>query len=102
VSSIVPEEKVRVERLGEREIAGAVLAGAVISGAAEADKINPKCDDGAGGDGAGDDGIDRRGFLKCMTWAGTGVLWSFAGGIPTSRLLAQEGMLRKAADFTFV
>jgi hypothetical protein len=97
VSSIVPEEKVRVERLGEREIAGAVLAGA-----AEADKINPKCDDGAGGDGTGGDGIDRRGFLKCMTWAGTGVLWSFAGGIPTSRLLAQEGMLRKAADFTFV
>src|SRR6201996_5198364 len=48
------------------------------------------------------DGVDRRGFLKCMAWAGTGVMWSFAGGIPTSRLLAQEGMLRKPAGFTFV
>ena len=23
------------------------------------------------------DGIDRRGFLQCMAWAGTGVLYSF-------------------------
>ena len=23
-----------------------------------------------------DDGIDRRGFLECMAWAGTGVLWT--------------------------
>ena len=29
------------------------------------------------------DGIDRRGFLKCMAWAGTGVVWTIAsGGIP--------------------
>ncbi|ACL55814.1 metallophosphoesterase family protein [Methylobacterium nodulans] len=28
------------------------------------------------------DGIDRRGFLECMTWAGTGLLWSAAGGLP--------------------
>jgi 3',5'-cyclic-AMP phosphodiesterase len=27
------------------------------------------------------DGIDRRGFLKCMAWAGTGVLWAVSGGI---------------------
>jgi 3',5'-cyclic AMP phosphodiesterase CpdA len=27
------------------------------------------------------DGIDRRGFLKCMAWAGTGVLWTFYGGV---------------------
>lgn len=32
------------------------------------------------------DGIDRRGFLKCMAWAGTGVVWTFAGGVPVSRL----------------
>ena len=31
------------------------------------------------------DGIDRRGFLKCMAWAGTGVLWSMHGGIVSSR-----------------
>jgi hypothetical protein len=23
-----------------------------------------------------EDGIDRRGFLKCMAWAGTGLLWT--------------------------
>lgn len=27
------------------------------------------------------DGIDRRGFLKCMAWAGTGVLWAVSGGV---------------------
>jgi 3',5'-cyclic AMP phosphodiesterase CpdA len=35
------------------------------------------------------DGIDRRGFLKCMAWAGTGVLWTLNGGILTSRALGQ-------------
>jgi hypothetical protein len=35
------------------------------------------------------DGIDRRGFLKCMAWAGTGVLWSINGGVLTSRALGQ-------------
>jgi 3',5'-cyclic-AMP phosphodiesterase len=25
--------------------------------------------------------IDRRGFLKCMAWAGTGVAWTVAGGL---------------------
>jgi 3',5'-cyclic AMP phosphodiesterase CpdA len=27
------------------------------------------------------DGIDRRGFLKCMAWAGTGVVWTVSSGI---------------------
>jgi Icc protein len=27
-------------------------------------------------------GIDRRGLLKCMAWAGTGVLWTVSGGVP--------------------
>src|SRR5215510_8953342 len=31
-----------------------------------------------------DDGIDRRGFLKCMAWTGSGLVWAMAGGIPTS------------------
>src|SRR5579859_5849888 len=35
------------------------------------------------------DGIDRRGFLKCMAWAGTGVLWTVSGGVLTSRVLGQ-------------
>jgi predicted phosphodiesterase len=34
------------------------------------------------------DGIDRRNFLSCMAWAGTGLLWTIAGGVPTSKLFA--------------
>jgi 3',5'-cyclic-AMP phosphodiesterase len=54
------------------------------------------------------DGIDRRGFLTCMAWAGTGMLWSVAGGLLGSTLLprqaqAQEmtGMMQKSS-FSFV
>ena len=36
-----------------------------------------------------DDNIDRRGFLRCMAWAGTGMVWTITGGIPTSKLLGQ-------------
>jgi len=46
------------------------------------------------------DGIDRRGFLKCMAWAGTGVLWTAAGGMLTSRILGATAELG-GADFTF-
>lgn len=48
------------------------------------------------------DGIDRRGFLKCMQWAGTGVVWSIAAGVPVSGLLGAEEKMQKASDFTFV
>jgi hypothetical protein len=27
------------------------------------------------------DGVDRRGFLKCMAWAGTGALCVIEGGV---------------------
>ncbi|MGD0106734.1 MAG: metallophosphoesterase, partial [Rhodopila sp.] len=32
---------------------------------------------------------DRRGFLKCMTWAGSAMVWTVAGGIPRSHLIGQ-------------
>jgi len=32
-------------------------------------------------------GESRRGLLKCMVWAGTGVLWTVSGGVPRSLLL---------------
>ena len=35
------------------------------------------------------DGVDRRGFLKCMAWAGTGLVWTMSGGIPVSRAFAK-------------
>ena len=42
------------------------------------------------------DGLDRRGFLKCMAWAGTGLLWTIsAQGIPTSRLFGLSDEKRK-------
>jgi Icc protein len=50
------------------------------------------------------DGIDRRGFLKCMAWAGTGLVWTFAGGIPTAQSFAAgtTKLAKKSADFSFV
>jgi 3',5'-cyclic-AMP phosphodiesterase len=51
------------------------------------------------------DGIDRRGFLKCMAWVGTGVVWSVAGGRLTSRVFGAETPIAGAnpsADFSFV
>ena len=36
-----------------------------------------------------EDGIDRRGFLKCMAWVGTGVVWALQGGVPKSFSLSR-------------
>ncbi len=33
------------------------------------------------------DGIDRRGFLDCMAWAGTGLLVTLSGGIARSQAI---------------
>jgi len=50
-----------------------------------------------------EDGIDRRGFLRCMNWAGTGILWSLAGGLPLGigldKALAADA---PASPFTFL
>ncbi len=35
------------------------------------------------------DGIDRRGFLECMAWAGTGVIFSLVGGVLRSTSLTE-------------
>jgi predicted MPP superfamily phosphohydrolase len=37
---------------------------------------------------ASHDGLDRRGFLECMAWVGTGVLWTVSGGVLSSRRIA--------------
>jgi 3',5'-cyclic AMP phosphodiesterase CpdA len=47
------------------------------------------------------DGIDRRGFLKCMAWAGAGLIWSMKGGILHSRAFGQNTADLATADFTF-
>lgn len=61
---------------------------------------------------ADNDGIDRRGFLKCMAWTGTGVLWMMTGGILKSYGMSQmidkttgalkEGLVVPKSDFSFV
>ena len=43
-------------------------------------------------------GGNRRGFLKCMLWAGTGVLWTVSGGIPRSALLGGSAMAATPAS----
>ena len=37
------------------------------------------------------DGVDRRGFLKCMAWAGTGALCVIKGGVLRSYALGAGG-----------
>ncbi len=52
-----------------------------------------------------DDGIDRRGFLKCMAWAGTGALCAIRGGVLTSYALnraPENKMSDLEATLTFV
>ncbi|SON56615.1 cyclic 3',5'-adenosine monophosphate phosphodiesterase [Hartmannibacter diazotrophicus] len=49
------------------------------------------------------DGIDRRGFLECMTWAGTGVLWGLAGGLPMAATLTKALAAEPTTNpFTFL
>jgi Icc protein len=52
------------------------------------------------------DGVDRRGFLSCMAWAGTGLVFTLSGGIARSRMLlapaSDQGGGAAGADFTFV
>ena len=52
-----------------------------------------------------EDHLDRRGFLKCMAWAGTGVLYSVSGGILSSRMLGSSANAAEpaaGASFNFV
>jgi Icc protein len=50
------------------------------------------------------DGIDRRGFLKCMAWAGTGALCVLQGGVLKSYGLDNPAHIAKAArgELSFV
>src|ERR1700677_1554016 len=50
------------------------------------------------------DGMSRRGALECMIWAGTGVLWTMAGGVPRSSSLLgiSEATAQVATGFLFL
>ena len=49
-----------------------------------------------------DDGVDRRKILECMTWVGTGVLWTVAGGVPHSLGIMGEAKAAEAKGLTFL
>jgi len=36
------------------------------------------------------DGLDRRNFLSCMAWVGTGLIWTMSGGVPSSARLGAQ------------
>src|SRR5690242_15157786 len=44
----------------------------------------------------------RRGLLKCMAWAGTGILWTVSGGVPRGIGLGGPAQAAEAGGFTFV
>jgi Icc protein len=46
------------------------------------------------------DGVNRRGFLECMAWAGTGVIWTVSGGVLSSRAFGDQRAPR--GNFSFV
>ena len=49
------------------------------------------------------DRLDRRGFLECMAWVGTGVLWTATGGVLSSRLVTDATAAdADAGTFSFV
>jgi len=51
------------------------------------------------------DGVDRRGFLKCMAWAGTGTLCLMQGGVLKSFALsdmASRGLAAAKGELAFV
>src|SRR5262249_57805352 len=48
------------------------------------------------------DGVDRRGFLKCMAWAGTGALCVMRGGVLSSYALGEAAKKKIAGDLSFV
>jgi 3',5'-cyclic AMP phosphodiesterase CpdA len=45
-----------------------------------------------------EDGVSRRKVLECMTWAGTGVLWTLSGGVPRSLGIVGEAKAAQAAS----
>jgi 3',5'-cyclic AMP phosphodiesterase CpdA len=49
-----------------------------------------------------DDKPSRRNVLECMTWAGTGVLWTIAAGVPRSLGIIDGAIAAEQSDLTFL
>jgi Icc protein len=48
------------------------------------------------------DGINRRGFLECMAWAGTGVIWTVSGGVLSSQAFGKNNQGSSKGELNFV
>ncbi len=50
------------------------------------------------------DGVDRRGFLECMPWAGTGMIWTVSGGVLDSKVFGKTSghQMSGGTGFSFV
>ncbi|HTI39144.1 MAG TPA: metallophosphoesterase [Vicinamibacterales bacterium] len=48
------------------------------------------------------DGVDRRGFLKCMAWAGTGAFFLMEGGVLKSYALGRAAAGAPSNELSFV
>jgi 3',5'-cyclic AMP phosphodiesterase CpdA len=47
-------------------------------------------------------GVSRRKVLECMTWAGTGVLWTITGGVPRSLGLVDAANAAEPSGLSFL
>jgi hypothetical protein len=47
-------------------------------------------------------GVSRRKVLECMTWCGTGVLWTISGGVPHSLGIMGEAQAADSRGLTFL
>jgi Icc protein len=45
---------------------------------------------------------DRRGFLKCMTWAGSAMVWTMTGGVPRSHIVGEAQAAERGFTFAQV
>jgi 3',5'-cyclic-AMP phosphodiesterase len=44
----------------------------------------------------------RRDFMKCLAWAGTGIVWSVSGGVPKALNLGGGALAAESGGFSFV
>ena len=47
-------------------------------------------------------GVNRRKVLECMTWAGTGVLWTISAGVPRSLGIIDTALAAEPNKITFL
>jgi 3',5'-cyclic AMP phosphodiesterase CpdA len=52
--------------------------------------------------GGGNTGMSRRKILECMTWAGTGVLWTVSAGIPRSLGIIDAALAAAPSRLSFL